>query len=228
MVRAAETALMAAWPGLNLTVEKVARPADAALLARAEGAEMLVLGSSGHGAVAGFLLGSVGHQVLSRATCPVVMVRADGVGGGGQGAGEVVVGLRELDRSTGPLLRFAAGAAEARETSVRVLHAWNVPPEVHHHRNALRVVDEDGPTAHREEEALAATVSAWQHGLPPRTVQEVVRGSPSDALAEASRNAAVVVVGRKVRHPCVGMRIGPVAHSVLQRVAVPVAVVPHG
>lgn len=50
----------------------------------------------------------------------------------------------------------------------------------------------------------------------------------SEALTEAARNTAVVVAGRKVRHPCAGVRIGPVARSVLHRLAVPVAVVPHG
>jgi hypothetical protein len=89
----------------------------------------------------------------------------------------VVVGLRELDRSTGALLRFAAGAAEARKTSVRVLHAWNVLPEVHHHGNALRVVDEDGPTADGEKEAPAATVGAWQNGLPLRIVRQIAQGA---------------------------------------------------
>lgn len=38
-------------------------------------ADLLVLGSRGHGRLAGLLLGSVTQKVISHATCPVVVVR---------------------------------------------------------------------------------------------------------------------------------------------------------
>ena len=48
-------------------------PAEALLLA-AEDAAMLVVGSRGHGGLAGVLLGSVGQHVVPHARCPVVVV----------------------------------------------------------------------------------------------------------------------------------------------------------
>ena len=48
-----------------------------ALLDAAEGADMLVVGSSGHGALVGMLLGSVSEQCIGHATCPVVVVHHD-------------------------------------------------------------------------------------------------------------------------------------------------------
>jgi nucleotide-binding universal stress UspA family protein len=45
------------------------------LLHEAEHAALVVVGSRGHGAFAGMLLGSVGQHLAAHATCPVVIVR---------------------------------------------------------------------------------------------------------------------------------------------------------
>jgi nucleotide-binding universal stress UspA family protein len=45
------------------------------LIDQSRGSEMLVVGSRGHGAVAGLLLGSVSAACAERAECPVLIVR---------------------------------------------------------------------------------------------------------------------------------------------------------
>jgi nucleotide-binding universal stress UspA family protein len=54
------------------TVEDDPAPA---LLAAARGAELLIVGSRGHGGFADLLLGSVSQQCAHHASCPVVIVR---------------------------------------------------------------------------------------------------------------------------------------------------------
>lgn len=47
----------------------------AVLLAQAENADLLVVGSHGHGGFVGALIGSVSQHCVQHATCPVVVVR---------------------------------------------------------------------------------------------------------------------------------------------------------
>jgi nucleotide-binding universal stress UspA family protein len=49
--------------------------AAAVLLNAAAGADLLVVGSRGHGGFAEALLGSVGQHCVQHATCPVVVIR---------------------------------------------------------------------------------------------------------------------------------------------------------
>ncbi len=72
-----EAVAQEAGPDCQVTVrERVERGNTAqVLLTAAQGAELLVLGSRGHGGFAGALLGSVGQHCVQHSPCPVVIVR---------------------------------------------------------------------------------------------------------------------------------------------------------
>ncbi|MDF3140308.1 MULTISPECIES: universal stress protein [unclassified Streptomyces] len=76
VLRRTEAELLHRYADLSLTTELISEPAAQALLDRSESASLLVLGSRGHGSMAGFLLGSISLHVLGLAQCPAVTVRA--------------------------------------------------------------------------------------------------------------------------------------------------------
>ncbi|WP_327720241.1 MULTISPECIES: universal stress protein [unclassified Streptomyces] len=199
------------------------------LLGQAEKAQMLVLGSSGHGAIAGFLLGSVGQQVLARANGPVVMVRANARSAAKHDGGDVVVGLDDLDGPAGPLLEFAFETAAARRTALRAVHAPSLPPLYGYGPAVGQPASQDGGITGQAEEALSDALRPWREKYPQVPVACTVDlARASGVVLQAAAQAGLVVVGRRVHRPALGMRIGPVAHAVLHHAVAPVAVVPHG
>lgn len=62
-------------PTMKIEETIVASDAGTALIERAHGADLLVVGSRGRGAFTGLLLGSVSRRCIEHAPCPVVVVR---------------------------------------------------------------------------------------------------------------------------------------------------------
>ncbi|GAA3132738.1 universal stress protein [Streptomyces rameus] len=215
-------------PGLTVTTDVLEGAPAHALAEAAAGAEMLVLGSRGHGPVVGFLLGSVGQQVIAEAARPVVAVRA-GDDPTTEAAGrDVVVGQHGDPEDSAATLRFAFETAAARGASVRAVRAWTLPPVFAYSPGSLRLLDDAGGLEPYERQALAEALEPWRERFPEVPVAEHVEmGSAGQVLLSLSARAQLMVVGRRARRTAVGARIGSVAHGVLHHADCPVAVVPH-
>ncbi|MFJ1967315.1 universal stress protein [Streptomyces sp. NPDC087903] len=237
LLRETESRLTERHPGLRITTQQSEEQAVPALLTVADDTELLVLGSRRLGTVAGFLVGSVALAVVARTERPVVLVRAGGRAedehlADARGADaittpyrEVVLGL-DLESPGGAAVEFAFEAARFRAVGLRVVHGWN-PPAAYGY-GAVMDSGLDAELAEETRHGLSDVLRPWKDKFPGVAVREqAVVGSAGRHLVQASRDASLVVVGRKRRQAVVGGRIGPVTHAVLQHAVAPVAVVPH-
>ncbi|MDH6521221.1 nucleotide-binding universal stress UspA family protein [Streptomyces sp. SAI-208] len=216
------------YAGLEVDTDLVEGGSVDVLVSAAADAEMLVLGSRGHGPVVGFLIGSVGQQVIAEATRPVVLVRAGDQASAEAAGREIVVGQEGDPEDSAETLRFAFETAAARGAAVRAVRAWTLPPVFAYSPGSLKLLDEAGGLEPYEKKALAAALQPWRERFPDvPVVEHVEMGSAGQVLLSVTARAQLMVVGRRARRTAVGARIGSVAHGVLHHADCPVAVVPH-
>ncbi len=72
-----ETVTRVIGPDAPVAKRFLAAPTAPALIAESADAELLVVGSRGHGEFVGMMLGSVSMHVATHAKCPVLIVRED-------------------------------------------------------------------------------------------------------------------------------------------------------
>ncbi|WP_020126228.1 universal stress protein [Streptomyces sp. 303MFCol5.2] len=227
-VREAVAAVAERHPALSVTTDVREGSPVETLVAAAADAELLVLGSRGHGPVVGFLLGSVGQQVIAEAARPVVLVRAGDKPSSEAAGHEIVVGQQGEPEDSAPALRLAFETAAARGAGVRAVRAWTLPPVFAYSPGSLKLADDAGGLEPYEKKALAAAVEPWRERFPDvPVVEHVEMGSAGQVLLSVSGRAQLMVVGRRAHRTAVGARIGSVAHGVLHHADCPVAVVPH-
>ncbi|MFF5302732.1 universal stress protein [Streptomyces sp. NPDC013161] len=214
-------------PGLDITTDVLEGDPVDILTAAAADAELLVLGSRGHGPVVGFLLGSVGQQVIADSVRPVVLVRAGDEAAGEAAGREIVVGQHGNPEDSAAALGFAFETAAARGATVRAVRAWTLPPVFAYSPASMKLLDDAGGLEPYEKKGLAEALEPWRTRYPDVPVVEHVEiGSAGQVLLSVAGRAQLMVVGRRAHRTAVGARIGSVAHGVLHHAECPVAVVP--
>jgi nucleotide-binding universal stress UspA family protein len=200
-------------PGAHLKACLIEDAPFPALMKAADGADMLVIGSKGHGGFIAHILGSVSHKMCHEAKCPVAVIRHDAHLSGG-GAGAIVVGV---DGSTGSLtaLKWAMAEGGRSNTPVAAVAAWSYPIAAFMGVDVpvYPLADQAADTlSHLDSVIIAA-------GAAGRVTAEVIEGRAELVLGDRSALASMLVVGASSAFGAVATRVAAHAHC-------PVVVVP--
>ncbi|MEL7207891.1 MAG: universal stress protein [Actinomycetota bacterium] len=196
--------------------EAVEGPPASTLLARAEEADLLVVGAHGSD---GFMpgIGSIATRCAIRNTVPTVVVPS---GGAAVPDGPALVGVDGSTAGTGALLAALALAAPGRE--LIAVHAWTVPAVT---GPAISVLD---PSLFEAEgqEALDATLAVLADADRPRVTERLVHGSARVVLRDLAEESSMVVVGVRGHSTLLHRMMGSVATYLLHHHPTAVVVVP--
>jgi nucleotide-binding universal stress UspA family protein len=144
----------------------------------------------------------------------------------------IVVGIDGSEDSK-DALRWAARQAELTATTVTAVMAWQLPvtfgtvwqmPATYGRSHDLSQVDFSADAKKTLDAALEEVLGAGAHVA---VTPQLVNGHAAPVLIEASRHAALLVVGRSGHGGFAGMLIGSVSQHCVSHAACPVVVVRH-
>ena len=214
-------------PGLvdvrtSVPMEHAAR----ALLRAAVGAELLVVGSRGHGGVAALVLGSVSERCLTHSPCSVAVVSATATAN--LPRGRVVVGVDGSPASE-EALAWAAREANVRGARLDVVHAWTMP-EVTGQYGAPFVGDPDALQQASQAllEDMVEGLADERDGGPPELLLQSVGGPAAPALLQCAAHADLLVVGARGLGGLGGVLLGSVSRQCAHHAPCPTVVVRGG
>ncbi len=188
--------------------------------AQSEDADLLGLGLRGLGRVAELVLGSVSHQVLSHAPCPVLLVK------------------RAIEQPLRRVLMAIEGPDDAERLQRWLLaHPFKAPVDL----SVIVVV----PTQHVGDPSIVLTLERWReiaataakqlvdrtaaklNGPHFRATGQVLTGEPSEVISQEATRSDLLVVGSHGRKGLDRVLLGSVSHAVAHRAACPVLVIGH-
>lgn len=194
--------------------------AGRALVEAGESADMIVVGHRGHSRMS-LVLGSTANYVIHHTERPVVVVRGEPAA-----PAQVVVGVDEFDDAADNpsvrALRWATGLVGVEQ--VAAVHGWFLPPLAigMFHEQAWDVADMD-ESARAVADRVVAAAGPAPDGV--CVTARAARGTGAFALIEESRDADLVVVGRRGRGGFAELVLGSTSAEVAAHSHCPVAII---
>ncbi|MCA2219428.1 universal stress protein [Jidongwangia harbinensis] len=220
MATAAADEARALEPGIEVSSTAVIGDPASALLRASRTAAMLVVGNRGRGGFASLLLGSVSQQVATHASGPVVVVR----GRRETPSGPIVVGV-DGSASAQRALALGFDQAQRRGCGLLAVRSYPVPMPPYGPDMPLLLYDQDA-AARDTARDLDTILTPWHDKYPAVRVKTLIEpGSPAKNLIDASRDAAMVIVGSRGHGALIGGLLGSAGQQLLHHADCPVMIV---
>lgn len=206
----------------TVAVRAVCDLAARALLEAGADADLLVVGARGLGGFRGLLLGSISQHCLHHTKTPIAIVRP--VNAEYETSGRIVVAV-DGSLTSHRAFQWAMVEARARDATLDVVHAWQVPYVGYLTLGSIRTDDidayEDAATR-----VLDRMTSSARPGDPARVRAVPVRGNPTEAILRAAEGADLLIAGTRGQSPVKRLVLGSVATQLAHHAPCPLVVVP--
>ncbi len=221
----AHASAIAAAVAPGITIDPVPMAGDTAevLCDAAADADLLVIGSRGRGDIKSLVRGSVSHDCLQKARCPVAVVHQPATAGG-----HVVVGADGSDESAAAI-KYAAEAAARHGTFLHIVHAWHVATPVALGPMAVAAPSTvDSQAVHEAADGVVDRARAVAGEAVPglEITGSADEGIAGEVLEAASKGASMVVIGSHGRGDLAALVMGSTSHGLIRNAACPVVCVP--
>ena len=191
-------------------------------VARAESADLVVLGSQGRTALEHVLLGSTAERVVKGAPCPVLTVRTEGAGSPTSPAIRRLIVPVDFSNGSADALEAAIVVARPFKASITLLHVleWSW---LRLHYTIAELADEERIRRELQARLEPYAEAVRSEGLTADIVT-LGGGGPADFIVDtaASRKADLIVMATHGRRGIQRALIGSVAEGVLRRASCPV------
>lgn len=230
LLSTAVTAVHRWAPEVELTTVADSAAPAAGLLKAARGAAMIVLGATGAGAVARWILGSTALRVVDKADCPVAVWRGDPASPAPDDR-PIIVGCDGSPMSAGAT-ELAFAWARLFDVPVVPVRTWSdsaavgdsVPTALQVFGPTAMTVDWDA-IARAEAETLSTIIAPYRKKYPDVEVEERSRrGSAVRELLHALDEGQMLIVGHKGHGRLRGALLGSTTQNLLHRAQRPLVV----